>query len=129
MSSCRPIEDLLKWYNTFTAHPEVVGLSKESLKNLTTPWQSIPVQGHGNVSFGQGIVAAGDANMTRRVGTALSSSFKHAQERTSGTLLRERTLPLVLLSSQEQGIADLHLVDAEKVQCAWQLCAAPAVCH
>ena len=76
MSSCRPIEDLLKWYNTFTAHPEVVGLSKESLKNLTTPWQYIPVQGHGNVSFGQGIIAAGDANVTSRVRVPAVSSLK-----------------------------------------------------
>ena len=78
LSSCRPTEDLLKWYNTFTAHPEVVGLSKASLKNLTTPWQYIPLPGRGNVSFGQGIVAAGDANMTSRVSVPQVSSLSEA---------------------------------------------------
>lgn len=63
---CSNIEDLLKWYNTFTAHPEVVGLSKEAMKNLTTPIQPLGMPGL-NASFGQGIVATGNKNITNKV--------------------------------------------------------------
>ncbi len=60
------MEDLIKWYNTFTTRPEAVGLSKESLKNLTTPVQPLGIPGL-NASFGQGIVATGTKNITNKV--------------------------------------------------------------
>ena len=63
---CSTMEDLLKWYNTFTAHPEVVGLTQESLKNLTMPIQPLGIPGT-NVSFAQGIVATGNRNVTHKV--------------------------------------------------------------
>jgi len=62
----RTAEDLLKWYNTFTAHPEVIGLSKEALNNLTTPLQPIGVPSI-NASFAQGIAATGNKNLTDKV--------------------------------------------------------------
>lgn len=48
---CSNVFDLLKWYNTFTARPEVIGLSKESLALLTEPLEPL----RANVSFAQGI--------------------------------------------------------------------------
>lgn len=48
---CSNVFDLLKWYNTFSARPEVIGLSKESLALLTEPLEPIEA----NVSFAQGI--------------------------------------------------------------------------
>jgi len=62
----RTAEDLLKWYNTFTAHPEVIGLSKEAFNNLTTPLQPIGVPSI-NASFAQGIAATGNKNVTDKV--------------------------------------------------------------
>ena len=63
---CSTMEDLLKWYNTFTTNPEAVGLSKEALKNLTTPIQPLGIPGV-NASFAQGIVATGNKNVTNKV--------------------------------------------------------------
>ena len=74
MLACSNAEDLLKWYNTFTTHPEVVGLSKEALKNLTTPIQPLGIQGL-KASFGQGIVATGNKNVTNKVCTSLLRQY------------------------------------------------------
>ena len=73
MSVCSTMEDLLKWYNTFTTRPETVGLTKESLKNLTRPIQPLGIQGL-NASFGQGIVATGNKNVTNKVRSLFSLS-------------------------------------------------------
>lgn len=48
---CSNVFDLLKWYNTFSARPEVIGLSKESLALLTEPLEPL----RANVSYAQGI--------------------------------------------------------------------------
>ncbi len=66
VSMCSTMEDLLKWYNTFTTNPEAVGLTKASLKNLTMPIQPLGIPGL-NASFGQGIVATGTKNVTNKV--------------------------------------------------------------
>ncbi|CAL8462903.1 g2437 [Coccomyxa elongata] len=49
------IFDLLKWYNTFMTQPDVLGLTKESIADLTEPLIRLPLPGM-NVSFAQGIV-------------------------------------------------------------------------
>lgn len=48
---------MLKLYNTLTGSPAKLGLTSETVKLLTTPYQDIPVdQGDGtNLYFGQGI--------------------------------------------------------------------------
>ncbi|CAL8462902.1 g2436 [Coccomyxa elongata] len=46
--------DLLKWYNTFNAHPEVIGLSKESLALLTEPLEPVTIPLF-NGSYAQGV--------------------------------------------------------------------------
>jgi len=63
---CRIAEDSLKWYNTFKAHPNIHGLSKEALNNLTTPLQPIGVPTI-NASFAQSVAATGNKNVTDKV--------------------------------------------------------------
>ena len=76
------MEDLIKWYNTFTINPEAVGLSKESLKNLTMPIQPLGIPGL-NASFAQGIVATGNKNVTNKVRTPPEPMLKHCLARVS----------------------------------------------
>lgn len=53
---CSDTFDLLKWYNTFTAHPEVLGLTKQTLAALTEPLEPIVSGKVKNAFFAQGIV-------------------------------------------------------------------------
>ena len=71
---CSTTEDLLKWYNTFTAHPEVLGLSHDSLYNLTMATEPTGHLLNGlNASFAQGIGVTGNNNQTDKVRIVQSS--------------------------------------------------------
>ena len=63
---CRIAEDSLKWYNTFTAYPKILGLSKEALNNLMAPLQPISVPTI-NASFAQSVAATGNKSVTDKV--------------------------------------------------------------
>ncbi|CAL8462904.1 g2438 [Coccomyxa elongata] len=57
------MHDLLRWYNLVLTQPEVIGLSKQSVVNLTEPLQTVPGT---NASFAQGLmVSKGPAQETQ----------------------------------------------------------------
>lgn len=58
--------DLLKWYNTFTSKPEVIGLSKQSLAALLEPLTHMPID-IANASFAQGIVVEPLSSQVKKV--------------------------------------------------------------
>ena len=73
---CSTTEDLLKWYNTFTAHPEVLGLSHDSLYSLTAATEPTGHLLNGlNASFAQGIGVTVSNNQTDKVRAVQSSSY------------------------------------------------------
>ncbi|BDA48098.1 probable protein flp at N-terminal half [Coccomyxa sp. Obi] len=49
------MHDLLRWYNLVLTQPEVIGLSKQSVVNLTEPLQAVPGT---NASYAQGLVVS-----------------------------------------------------------------------
>ena len=76
---CSTTEDLLKWYNTFTAHPEVLGLSHDSLYNLTAATEPTGHLLNGlNASFAQGIGVTSNNNQTDKVRNVQSTNLQHA---------------------------------------------------
>lgn len=62
---CSNVHDLLRWYNLVLTQPEIIGLSKQSVVNLTEPLQAVPGT---NASFAQGLlVSKGPAQETQVV--------------------------------------------------------------
>ncbi len=61
---CSNMHDLLRWYNLVLTQPEVIGLSKQSVVNLTQPLQTVPGT---NASFAQGLVVSKSATQETQV--------------------------------------------------------------
>lgn len=67
---CSNAHDLLRFYNLIVTQPDVIGLSKDLVANLTEPLQPIPGL---NASFAQGIAVSDGPGKAKRV--RLSCSF------------------------------------------------------